>query len=183
MSYVLDSFADHAEGVAAEIAELVPNYHADAADINESLDTGWASCASRSYAVASVLRHDFPNPNIYQLSFGYAPEHGEEIVTKSGERALKMGHTVIGIFLPGERPLVIDSYSDATFEIKPNISDEYAGYSNIWDPSRDVSQTYYEYLVEAGMEDLEIRPDDILRQILSKIRPQDSSPIIARMLD
>lgn len=166
MSDNFDVFLNRAEILTYQIERLLPWYHPDAADVNEGLDTGWASCAARAFTIAAALRDSFPDRNVYRLSVGYDPEHGEDMVTSSGEKILKMGHVVAGAFVFNERALIIDSFDDGTYQIQSGVKRAYKEYRHIWDTDKPIEDTYHDYLTEAGMDDIAIDLNDIVQLVL-----------------
>ncbi len=144
------------EGAIHTIPVVMPKYHPDAADINEAIDNGIASCAARSYMGALLVRRALPNENLYFIDFGFDPEHGSDYVGKEGTY-LKMGHAVTRFYVPEKPTLIIESYDDGSMEIKKQNSD-YDSF--IW--SADPYEGYCNYLEKACLE-VEVINDDILR--------------------
>jgi hypothetical protein len=144
------------------IPVLMPEYHPDAADINEAIDHGVASCAARAYAAALLLRNVFPDNSLHQIDYGYSPEHGTDFAGLNGYY-IKMGHAVTRIWLPKQNPIIVETYDDATIElIHPNSSHD----SYIWN---DASRGYQEYLNKADI-DVEIRPNEILTVMYKQLK-------------
>ena len=141
--------------IVEPLVDIFPEYHPDAADINESLDYGVASCAVRAYASALLLNEIFPNKNLYDIQYGYSPEHGGEYQGNNGTY-LKMGHAVVRLWIPGSQPLVVESYNNSAIEVVyPN--ETHGDY--IWG---DAQANYESYLEIAGQDDIEIRPKELL---------------------
>lgn len=151
--------ADAVLKIVEPVAAKMPEYHPDAADINEALDYGIASCAVRAYAGGLLLRHSYPNPNLYVIHFGFAPDHGGEFVGKNGTY-VNMGHAVARFWVPEKRPLIIESYTNSSMEVVPP-SDEHEDYS--W---MDLDEGYKTYLERAGLGDVEVDPEEILGFLL-----------------
>lgn len=145
---------------------LMPEYHPDAADINEAIDHGVASCASRAYAAALLLRHALPNENLYQIDFGYSPEHGGDYVGENGHY-IKMGHAVTRLWVPEKTPVIVETFDDASIElVHPN--DSHTNF--IWnDKPNDVHTGYREYLQIADL-DPEIHPEEILTTMYKQLK-------------
>ncbi len=151
--------------IVEPVASIFPEYHPDAADINESLDPehGVASCAVRAYAGALLLRDAFPNESLYVIDFGYSPDHGGDFYGVNG-KYLKMGHAVTRLWVPEQRPLLVESYSDAGIEVvSPN--DTHSDY--VWG---ELHNGYLEYLSKAGLDDVEVDPAEVLDHLKSKIQ-------------
>ncbi len=144
------------------IPTLMPGYHPDAADINEALDHGVASCAARSFAAALLLRQALPNETLYQIDFGYSPEHGDDYRGVNGHY-IKMGHAVTRLWVPEQTPVIVETYDDASVElIRPNDSHN----SFIWNSSLI---GYEEYLQKADI-DVEIDQSELLRTIYRQLK-------------
>ena len=139
-----------------DISVVMPDYHNDAADINEAIDKGLASCAARSYMGALLVRYALSNENLYFIEFGFDPEHGSDYVGKEGTY-LKMGHAVSRFYVPEKPPQIIESFDDGSMEIMKQNSD-YDSF--IW--STDPYEGYCNYLEKACLE-VEVINDDILR--------------------
>lgn len=153
------------------IPVLMPGYHPDAADINEAIDHGVASCAARSYAAALLLRHALPNDNLYQLDFGYSPEHGENYKGVNGEY-IKMGHAVTRLWIPEQTPIIIETFDDASIElIHPN--DTHAQF--LWN---NASAGYQDYLLKADLGDIEINPNEILKTMFKQLKLKSQATLI-----
>jgi hypothetical protein len=149
------------------IVNLFPHYHADAADMYEALDTGTASCAVRAFAATLLLGVEFPNRKLYQIDFGYAPEHGSDYVSSSGENCLLMGHCAARLWIPGYSPLVVDSFGDASLEAG-EVPAEYEDFT--WGVPALV---YSDYLHKAQLE-YRVDEFDILVAIYRKLAPTPS---------
>ncbi|MCA9332903.1 hypothetical protein KDA00_03445 [Candidatus Saccharibacteria bacterium] len=137
------------------LGETMPEYHPDAADINESLDHGVASCAVRAYAAGLLLRQEFPNENLYVINFGFAHDHGCDFVGENGVYD-KMGHAVVGFWVPEKPRLVVETYTDSKFEVIPE-NDTHEGF--VW---MGLTEGYREYLARVGHDDIEVDPEEIL---------------------
>jgi len=150
------------EGAIHTIPVVMPDYHPDAADINEAIDNGTASCAARSYMSALLVRYALPNEKLYFIEFGFDPEHGSDYVGKEGTY-LKMGHAVARFYVPEKPTLIIESYDDGSMEIKKQNSDHD---SFIW--SADPYEGYCNYLEKACL-DVEVRNDEVLNCYLKQL--------------
>ena len=151
--------------VVDPLASIFPEYHPDAADINEALDHGVASCAVRAYASALLLRDSFPNESLYVIDFGFSPEHGGDFHGANG-KYLKMGHCVTRLWVPEQTPLIVESYNDGGIEIvEPNGSH----FNFIWD---NPNTGYLRYLTLANMDDIEVNSHEILHLLKSRIESQ-----------
>ena len=129
------------------IPPLMPDYHPDAADIHEALDSGVASCAARSYAAALLLRHSYPNESLYSIDFGYSPEHGDDFVGTNGSY-IKMGHAVTRFWIPEKEPIIFETFDDASIElVRPNDSHQ----NFIWET---FTQGYTDYLKKADLDNI-----------------------------
>ena len=146
--------------VVSPVAMIFPGYHLDAADINEALDDGVASCASRAFASGILLRDAYPNENLYEIKFGVAPEHATEYTGKNGDY-VGMGHCVVSFCVPGSTPWIVDSYTDSTIEVvRP--SEEHEGYE--W---AGLEEGYRAYLANAELGDVEVNTDELLAHLVS----------------
>jgi len=144
------------------IPVLMPGYHPDAADINEALDHGVASCAARSFAAALLLRQALPNETLYGIDFGYSPEHGEDYRGVNGHY-IKMGHAVTRLWVPEQTPVIVETFDDASIELmRPNDSHN----SFIWN---NPLLGYKEYLEKADI-DVEIDQNEILRTMYKQLK-------------
>lgn len=151
--------------VVEPIAYMFPEYHPDAADINEALDHGVASCAVRAYAGTLLLREAFPNKNLYSIDFGYSVEHGGDFHGTNGTY-LKMGHAVARLWVPSMSPVIIESYSDSGLEVvEPNNTHD----DFVW---REPDEGYLAYLALAQLDDIEVDSQEILK--LLKANTQQS---------
>jgi hypothetical protein len=144
------------DGATLTIPMVMPEYHPDAADINEAIDTGVASCAARAYMSALLLRDALPNDRLYGIEFGYAPEHGEDFQGNEGAY-IKMGHAVTRLYIPEQRPLIIESYTDGSMEVFPQDRNYDTFIWNI-----NTKEGYEQYLAIADI-DTSIRDADITR--------------------
>lgn len=142
-------------------AHNFPHYNVDAADINEALDHGIANCAVRAYASGLLLREEYPYEGRYGVQFGFAKEHGEELVGKNGTY-LKMGHAVTSLWVPDRDFLVIESFTDTTTTVTlpTDVHDEFT-----W---MDLDAGYLMYLWKAGLGEVEVNPDEILNVMQKK---------------
>lgn len=155
MKYELDIICNN-------IVELFPKYNVDAADINESLDTGVANCAVRAYAASLLLGLAFPNKKLFQIDFGYDTDlHGLTGQGKEGQHII-MGHAVVRVVLSEQRPSYLETYTDGGVEVN-STSDRFDTFD--WYPP-DVG--YTKYLHEGGYGDVAVNPSDILRVIQLK---------------
>ncbi|MHB1864665.1 MAG: hypothetical protein ACYCPS_00660 [Candidatus Saccharimonadales bacterium] len=143
-------------------ARVFPEYFVDGADINESLDHGAANCAVRAYAGGLLLRQAYPNPELYIIEFGFAPEHGQQHIGSYGNYT-HMGHAAVRFYVPGNQPNILESYTNSMLEIV-TPDDEHQRY--IWN---SLQEGYRAYLDLAGMDDVVIDPDEILRCLINKI--------------
>ena len=144
------------QGATVAIPEIMPEYHPDAADVNEAIDTGIASCAARAYMSALLIRRALPNTNLYGIDFGYASEHGEDYVGTEGTY-IKMGHAVTRLYVPERPTLILESYTDGSLEI---ITQDQNYDSFIW--NTDPKEGYLEYLTKADLE-VEVNDSEIVR--------------------
>jgi hypothetical protein len=147
--------------IVEPVAYAMPEYHVYAADTAEALDDGIASCGARAYASGLLLRHAFPNPNLYGIDFGFSPMHGGQYIGKQGEY-IRMGHAVTRLWVPEQHPWVVESYTDSMIEVVPpkDVHDDF-----IW---MDLHEGYREYLKRAGMGDVKVDPDKWLAILLEK---------------
>lgn len=148
--------------LASPVTVILPEYHVEQADINEALGHGVANCAARAYAGGLILRHSYPNQDLYAIEFGFAPEHGGEHLGKNGVHTL-MGHAAVRFSVHGSTPMVLESYKNSMLEVV-SLSEEHEGY--IW---MDLDEGYRTYLERANVGDIEIDPDNILGGILARI--------------
>ena len=144
------------------IPVLMPGYHPDAADINEAIDHGVASCAARSYAAALFLRHALPNEDLYRIDFGFSPEHGEDYQGENGTY-IKMGHAVARLWVPEQTPVIVETFDDASIElIHPMDTHD----SFIWDSA---TAGYKDYPERADVETV-VEPPEILRTMFRQLK-------------
>jgi len=136
--------------VVNPLVEVLPRYHPDAADVNEALDDGVASCAA-----GLLLQEAYPNPNLYDIRFGYAAHHAGDYVGEQGTY-VRMGHAVASFCVPGSVPLVIESYTDGSIEVVTPTA-EHDSYT--W---MGLEDGYRTYLAEADLADVEVDPVEIL---------------------
>lgn len=141
----------------------MPTYHVDALDINESLDYGVASCAVRAFAAGLLIRHQFPNDKLFQVEFGFAAEHGDVYEGKHG-RYVQMGHAVTRLWVPEQPPLVVESFTDSKIEVALP-EDRHEDFT--W---MELTRGYKRYLEIAGLEEVEVDPDEILKFLLAQKR-------------
>jgi len=144
--------------VAGQVVGVLPNYHPDAADINEALDDGVASCAARAYAAGLLLRGAYPNPDLYDIKFGFAPEHGTEYAGREGTY-VRMGHAVVRFSVLGYKPMIVETYTDGAVEVM-SPTEVHEGYT--W---MELDDGYQTYLDKAEL-DLVIRPRELLSHLL-----------------
>jgi hypothetical protein len=136
------------------IAVVMPEYHPDAADVNEAIDTGVASCAARAYMGALLIRDALPDKRLYAIEFGFDPHHGEDFKGSEG-LYIKMGHAVTRLYIPERRPLILDSFDDGSMEVVPQD----LNYDTfIW--NMNPKKGYEEYLhiadIDSAIDDEEI---------------------------
>ena len=149
--------------ICGTLVELFPKYDVDAADANESLDTGVANCAVRAYVASLLLRLAFPNKELYQIDFGYDTDlHGLTGQGKEGQHII-MGHAVARVTQPERLPFCIETYTDGGIEVI-STSDRFDMFE--W---FQPELGYYLYLYEGGYGDVEVDKTDILSIISSKI--------------
>lgn len=151
----LGSFETRVLEIVSPIADKMPLYHPDAADINEALDYGVASCAVRAYAAGLLLRDAYPNEGLYTINFGFSPEHGGVYKGKNGNY-VRMGHAVTRFWVPEQRPLIVESYNDSKMEITA-VEDAHEDF--LW---WELNEGYKEYLERAGLEDVLVDPQEVL---------------------
>jgi hypothetical protein len=151
--------------VVSPMAAILPEYYHDEADINAALDHGVANCAVRAYAGGLLLRDSYPNQDLYVIEFGFAPEHGGEHLGENGLYT-RMGHAATRFFVPGNSPMILESYTDSKLEVV-TPSDEHVGYT--W---MSLDEGYRAYLDLAGHDDIEIDPDDILKLVQKRIEAE-----------
>ena len=151
------------EGTMLTIPVVMPDYHPDAADINEAIDTGTASCAARAYMSALLLRDVLPNERLYGIEFGYAPEHGEDYEGNEGTY-IKMGHAVTRLYIPERTPLIVESYTDGSMEALPQ---DLNYRSFIW--NSNPQEGYEKYLAIADI-DVAIHDDEITQCFYKQLR-------------
>lgn len=155
--------------VVAPIAKLFPEHHPAAADINEALDpeVDMASCAVRAYGAGLLLRRAFPNPDLYQIDFGYADNHGKIFnSSKHQSVSVHMGHAACRFQVPGFRQLIIESDEDATIQVIPPLGHE----NFVW---KELTEGYTEYLQKAQIDDVVIDPDEITEVMVRRIEELD----------
>ena len=155
------------EGTTRTIPVIMPDYHPDAADINEAIDTGVASCAARAYMSALLLRSTLPNENLYGIEFGFAPEHGEDYVGEEGTY-IKMGHAIARLYIPERRPLIIESFTDGSLEV---ISNDLDYQSFVWNANPKVG---YEQYLEIADIDSAIHDDEIVHCFYKQLQRKAS---------
>lgn len=148
--------------ITEQVVGIFPEYHPDAADINEALDHGVASCAVRAYASGLLARHAFPNANILPIDFGWDPKHGGDFRGENGIYT-NMGHAVTKVWVPG-RPLIVDSSKTGSMDVDDAVT-SHADYVY-----HDLNVGYKHYLDIADLDDVEVDPEDVLAQIQKKIR-------------
>lgn len=148
--------------IAEDVTRIFPEYHPDAADINEALDHGVASCAVRAYATGVLARHKFPNPDLYPIDFGWDPAHGGEFRGENGIYT-NMGHAVLKVWAPGQ-PLVIDSNKDAGMDVDEPVT------SHMSYVYHDLHKGYRIYLDIADLDDIEFDPENVLELLLNKTK-------------
>ena len=158
--------ADRLLALAGPVAAVVPEYHVEEADINVALDLGIGNCAVRAYAGGLILRHNYPNPDLYIIEFGFSPEHGGDHLGENGTYT-RMGHAATRFTVPGSPPLILESYRDSGIEVIPP-NDAHEGFT--W---MDLDDGYRAYLEESDCIDVLIEPDDILKNLLRRM-PQPS---------
>jgi len=149
--------------VVSPVAGILPEYYHDIADINEALDHGVANCAVRAYAGGLLLRNSYPIQDLYVIEFGFAPNHGEEHPGKNGVYT-HMGHAAVRFFVPGNLPMVLESYTDSMLEVVLP-SDEHERYT--W---MGLDEGYRAYLDRVGLDDIEVVPGEILELFLKRIK-------------
>jgi len=144
------------EAATLAIPDVMPDYHPDAADVNEAIDTGVASCAARAYLSTILLRGVLTNTSLYGIDFGYAPEHGDDYDGHEGTY-IKMGHAVGRLYVPEKPPLILESYNDGSLEV---VAQDPSYNSFMW--SSDPKTGYREYLTKADL-DVELNDNEIIR--------------------
>ncbi len=149
--------------IVSPVRRVMPDYHPSAADINESLDTGVASCAAWAYGSGLLIRNTFPNELLYPVSFGIDENHGDQMVSlTSHEKSITMGHAVVRLWVPEQKPLILETFTDKMFEVVSQGADhdryQWLG----------LEGGYSEYLNRAGYIGVGIDPADILKTILRK---------------
>lgn len=128
------------------LALLFPDYHVDAANIYEALDTGVASCAVGAYAGYLLLASTMDNGTAFQL--GYASSHGEDHKTDSG-RCIFMGHMVGRLWFPGlVEPMIFERDDRPQLLIKTSAGIEFDDYI-----FGDPYEIYARYLAVAELDD------------------------------
>lgn len=162
------------ERLTAPVADLFPEYHVDAADINEALDHGVASCAVRAYACGLILERALPS-SLYTTEFGFASGHGGEFQGENGVY-LGMGHAFLQVVVPEFKPVFVDSFTDQTIQTTLLPPDEYDDF--MWYP---VQEGYERYLEIADI-DTEINTTDIL-YIMALRSPQIAKTLRANSVD
>ncbi len=141
--------------VVDPLRSIFPGYHPDAADINEALDLGVASCAVRAFTAGLLLRQAFPNPTMYGVEYGFDKQHGGEYLGENGSYLL-MGHAVVRLTTPAGFTHVVESDKRGTFAVvsPDEIHDRYA-----WE---GLLEGYQDYLAQADMGEVEIDPAEVL---------------------
>jgi hypothetical protein len=153
---------DRLLGVVSPLASVFPDYYHDVADINEALDHGVANCAVRAYAGGLLLRDAYPNPDLYVIQFGIAPEHGTAHIGLNGVYT-RMGHAAVRFHVPGNQPVVLESYADSMLEaVAPSEEHERQTLMGL-------DEGYRNYLDRAGLDDVEVEPSEVLRVLLKRI--------------
>ncbi len=158
----LDSMKNKILDIVGPLGHVFPEYHPDAADINEALDHGVASCAVRAYASALLIRDAYPNSRLYNVGFGFDQAHGGDYKGENGTY-LKMGHAVTRLWIPELPPLVVESYADVKLEVIPQ-RETHDSFS--W---HDPDEGYKLYLEQSDVTDVDIDPVEILRFLQAKM--------------
>jgi hypothetical protein len=149
--------------VVSPLATIFPYYNIDVSDINEGLDHGTANCGMRAYAAGVLLRHAYPNKNLYVVDFGYGGEHGADHVGENGVY-VHMEHAVARFTVPGYTPALVETTDqDGSISIISQ-NDRYDNF--IW---ADLDRGYRKYLDLSGDEDIEIDPNEILSHLLKRV--------------